>query len=248
VFLVASLRAQTAAVEEVTHWETATCNYPRSLQSVRFPRTASGSLAAWPATGSSLSQLHRLRYIWQNERKIRSLRQQEMSHSYVIALTAVIGSVSSVSGDSSAIAVPCSPMPNSTAEAVFPPPLIHAVQWNDYSVGMICGIQSADPLDAFFLAWIGGPRTMNTTYAISNLYASSVSGFSASSGPWKMPWPVQDGVELVDEGGFDVGCYSSSSRVGGSGVALVYAVGCSGDGACGCVASYPLEVPGTRRR
>jgi hypothetical protein len=112
---------------------------------------------------------------------------------------------------------------------------------------MICGIQSADPLDAFFLAWIGGPRTLNTSRAMESLYVSAASGFSPSSGPWKLPWPVQDGVELVDEGGFDVGYYSSSSRVGGSGAALVYSTYCIGDGVpCGCIASFPIAADGTR--
>jgi hypothetical protein len=151
-----------------------------------------------------------------------------------------------VEGGADPVVVQCSPFPPNNS-FVFPPPVVTTVQWNNYSYGMLCGMQSTDPMDATFVAWAGYAFTMSGPLheATHGLLATTSSGTLASIGPWKQPWPVQEGIDL-GEGGFDAGCYSSSERTNYT--AIFYTAYCSEDGPCGCIASYPLEVSSRARR
>jgi hypothetical protein len=165
-------------------------------------------------------------------------------------LTAVSAPLRAAAGADSVV-VPCAHL-SSNATAVFPPPVVTTISWNDYSNGMICGVMSADPLDPLFVAWAGRANSMSgpREYALRNILVSTAAGFNTASGPgaWRQPWPSQEGINLF-EGGLDVGCWSSSTLANTS--AIVLTAYCSGNGPCGCIASYPLEVavrPGDARR
>ena len=151
-----------------------------------------------------------------------------------ITLLFLVTPISSMAG---ANIVPCNVMPEG-GNPTFPPPIFASIEWNKYSYGMVCGLQSIDPLDSLFVGFIGQVFSMNTSHATQDLVSTISSGFN-TNGMWKSPWAVQDGI-FFNPGGFDVACYSSSKTMNLS--AFVYSAGCSEDGPCGCVASYPLEV------
>lgn len=152
-----------------------------------------------------------------------------------------------VTAGSDPILIPCARLPD-TKNYTFPPPIVTTVQWNNYSVGMICGMQPVDPLDSMFVAWAGNAFSMgggDREYAYRSLLVSTAAGTSPTWGAWRQAWPVQEGINL-GEGGFDAGCYSSSAV--GNYSALFYSVVCSEDGPCGCIASYPLEASSKRAK
>ena len=155
----------------------------------------------------------------------------------LIASISLLFLITPIYGMAGANIVPCNQMPEG-GNPTFPPPIFASIEWNKYSYGMVCGLQSIDPLDSLFVGYIGQVFSMNTSYATRDLVSTVSSGFN-TNGMWKSPWAVQDGISFYP-GGFDVACYSSSKTMNLS--AFVYSALCSEDGPCGCVASYPLEV------
>lgn len=121
--------------------------------------------------------------------------------------------------------VQCLPYPSSNKDLIFPPPKITSIEFNNYSYDMICGMAPVDPTDANYIAWFSPIHLLNI--GPQHIQVSVAGGFipgGPNGGYWRIPWPVQDGINML-MGGYDIGCYSSSSLLNYS--MVVYTAYCS---------------------